>query len=1067
MKLLHNLITIVVCSSIDPNDEIPATQRHLIEEIKKSHDEIPETQRHLIEEIKNSHAVRMAQSLVNNIHYFHSSLPSITSDPVNLFATCSDNVVKPGEECDDTIPCVHGYKCDKASLIDGKKRCILDSGACTSKSDEHQDICSNNDIQSTCNTELCQWVNPPDHTCTLTCFNGYVLNTHCCECQQPDITLCEAISIAFEAFIAFVDRVIKELIRMIFDIEPEFIYPRMSLSESFNCIGQVVVAVIQDCKLPDVCIGLNDINLDIKNKNNALLIIDVQECFLDQCATANPLDSQGAEAVTDSSEIISKINRMRSWKKNDGSDFWDLTIFSLDTHPSVGAHISFASRFSKSRFGTQEVSCNVKGSAIDLTPNIVDPTIIPKCCKEEADCDCPLSNEPGPKCKKEEQALWLPHCREDDDNDLSPYLVPPVRKSAVEQTSSTTTRLDYADTETTKFVRKGQNLDVDASSAFFENLPIQRKDIEKALTIKGNENGELFKLQTTKFLKEKNIDNVFVVGISTDYSVKFSAIHSRMLDFTTILIKDAAEGVFHDPAGKSKEILEKEHYEEMRQKYQISHQYELADFETAAVSLGALKQDDSELVEIDCTRSPPADWECKDLISALECSDGVNGFRCKFIDATPPCVPEEPTCDVTQWSEWADDCTNTCGEGTTYRTRDIAQGPTGLYLQTPLGVCPHLTEERECQNTEDCPTSCTESTESIDCGQFSICERNDHTDFCQSADQKEDCHCVAYFNPTSYNAVNPPACGTNDRYTFSSNNGTDCPPGQPESDDMDNGCYCALNLDGNEDKEDTYCGDQLGVAPNKVDFKDHKKWKRTHKDVLLCVESCNKSNPNTRQYGPMVTEGYGGTDEYKDCADCRYLNQGCGLVSAHETCQWLKKVEKVGDVLLVINKNILQCVPVCANIGDVCGEEGPGDSGEYNVCMESTELVEGKFLQNPKCVPVSGFGAAVLKKLEIDQNTGEVTKVPICDYEGDPCPRGEAANERTCKEVPLGYFRCRENNDPCTQDGDECIDYRRCRDNGGVFECLPNNEPCILDGDKCLDDTKECITSGGVFECQA
>ncbi len=45
------------------------------------------------------------------------------------------------------------------------------------------------------------------------------------------------------------------------------------------------------------------------------------------------------------------------------------------------------------------------------------------------------------------------------------------------------------------------------------------------------------------FLKEKGVDEVFVMGLATDYCVKFTALDSVSLGFNTYLIEDGCRGV--------------------------------------------------------------------------------------------------------------------------------------------------------------------------------------------------------------------------------------------------------------------------------------------------------------------------------------------------------------------------------------------------------------------------------------------------------------------------------------------------------------------------------------------
>ena len=72
--------------------------------------------------------------------------------------------------------------------------------------------------------------------------------------------------------------------------------------------------------------------------------------------------------------------------------------------------------------------------------------------------------------------------------------------------------------------RKGQNPRIDSYSGFFDN------DHQSSTGM-----GE--------YLREQGIDEVFVVGLATDYCVRFTAADAAELGFRTIVISDATRGV--------------------------------------------------------------------------------------------------------------------------------------------------------------------------------------------------------------------------------------------------------------------------------------------------------------------------------------------------------------------------------------------------------------------------------------------------------------------------------------------------------------------------------------------
>jgi nicotinamidase/pyrazinamidase len=58
------------------------------------------------------------------------------------------------------------------------------------------------------------------------------------------------------------------------------------------------------------------------------------------------------------------------------------------------------------------------------------------------------------------------------------------------------------------------------------------------------------------FLKNKGVDHVYVLGLATDYCVKFTALDAAALGFKTALIEDASRGVDLRPGDVEKAINE-------------------------------------------------------------------------------------------------------------------------------------------------------------------------------------------------------------------------------------------------------------------------------------------------------------------------------------------------------------------------------------------------------------------------------------------------------------------------------------------------------------------------------
>ncbi len=76
-------------------------------------------------------------------------------------------------------------------------------------------------------------------------------------------------------------------------------------------------------------------------------------------------------------------------------------------------------------------------------------------------------------------------------------------------------------------VQKGTNPAIDSYSGFFDNHRLQSTGLEN-------------------YLRQKNIKDVYIVGLATDYCVKFTALDAVDLGFNTWVIQDACRGVNMD-----------------------------------------------------------------------------------------------------------------------------------------------------------------------------------------------------------------------------------------------------------------------------------------------------------------------------------------------------------------------------------------------------------------------------------------------------------------------------------------------------------------------------------------
>lgn len=86
-------------------------------------------------------------------------------------------------------------------------------------------------------------------------------------------------------------------------------------------------------------------------------------------------------------------------------------------------------------------------------------------------------------------------------------------------------------------VHKGTQKTIDSYSAFFDNEHLRSTGL-----------GE--------YLKQKNIKDVYIMGLATDYCVKFSCLDAVKLGFNTYVIEDACRGVELQPGDVAKALQE-------------------------------------------------------------------------------------------------------------------------------------------------------------------------------------------------------------------------------------------------------------------------------------------------------------------------------------------------------------------------------------------------------------------------------------------------------------------------------------------------------------------------------
>ena len=169
----------------------------------------------------------------------------------------------------------------------------------------------------------------------------------------------------------------------------------------------------------------------------------------------------GSLQVQDGESIIPKINQLKKDKR------FKLVILSQDSHPKN--HISFASNNNKKVFS--EVDLRYKENGKNLSYK---------------------------------QIMWPDHC---------------VKNSYGEEFHE---KMEISDSDI--IVKKGQNNLIDSYSVFYDNLQLNKTDLDD-------------------ILKNNNIKDIFICGIAFDYCVKFTALDAIKLGYNVNLYKNLTKSV--------------------------------------------------------------------------------------------------------------------------------------------------------------------------------------------------------------------------------------------------------------------------------------------------------------------------------------------------------------------------------------------------------------------------------------------------------------------------------------------------------------------------------------------
>ena len=118
-----------------------------------------------------------------------------------------------------------------------------------------------------------------------------------------------------------------------------------------------------------------------------------------------------------------------------------------------------------------------------------------------------------------EQILWSAHCIQ---NSFGAELSLLLNKDSI-----------------SKIILKGTDSDIDSYSAFFDNNHQKSTGLHQ-------------------YLKENNVDELFVTGLATDYCVYFTVKDALQLGYKTWLVTDAVKGVNINPSDSQKAICDME-----------------------------------------------------------------------------------------------------------------------------------------------------------------------------------------------------------------------------------------------------------------------------------------------------------------------------------------------------------------------------------------------------------------------------------------------------------------------------------------------------------------------------
>jgi nicotinamidase/pyrazinamidase len=115
------------------------------------------------------------------------------------------------------------------------------------------------------------------------------------------------------------------------------------------------------------------------------------------------------------------------------------------------------------------------------------------------------------------QQLWVIHCVQ---NSYGAELVAELDRQNIDN-----------------FIQKGMSVDIDSYSAFFDNSGQQDTGLHD-------------------YLQQKGIERVYIMGVATDYCVKYTTLDALHLGYTTYLIADGCRGANLTAGDSERAMLE-------------------------------------------------------------------------------------------------------------------------------------------------------------------------------------------------------------------------------------------------------------------------------------------------------------------------------------------------------------------------------------------------------------------------------------------------------------------------------------------------------------------------------